>query len=115
MVTANQQLRHRPDCTRIWHCSSDRRTIAAAQENGPIYRQTKWPAFLPRRQGQSRRGLARIAGRCGGEASGALSSISDSLNDLPLLARVSDPIAVDPDETLRRHAEKLGWPVISLR
>lgn len=40
---------------------------------------------------------------------------SDSLNDLPLLARVSNPVAVDPDETLRRHAERLGWPVISLR
>jgi len=40
---------------------------------------------------------------------------SDSLNDLPLLERVSDPVAVDPDETLRRHAEDRGWPVISLR
>lgn len=40
---------------------------------------------------------------------------SDSLNDLPLLAKVSNPVAVDPDETLRRHAEKLGWPIISLR
>jgi HAD superfamily hydrolase (TIGR01490 family) len=40
---------------------------------------------------------------------------SDSLNDLPLLGRVSDPIAVDPDDTLRRHAERNAWPVISLR
>ena len=40
---------------------------------------------------------------------------SDSLNDLPLLARVSDPVAVDPDPTLRTHAEKQGWPIISLR
>ena len=40
---------------------------------------------------------------------------SDSVNDLPLLERVSDPIAVDPDEILRGHAEKHGWPVISLR
>ncbi len=40
---------------------------------------------------------------------------SDSLNDLPLLAKMSHPVAVDPDETLRRHAEKLGWSVISLR
>jgi len=40
---------------------------------------------------------------------------SDSLNDLPLLAKVSHPVAVDPDETLRRHAERLGWPIISLR
>jgi HAD superfamily hydrolase (TIGR01490 family) len=40
---------------------------------------------------------------------------SDSLNDLPLLSRVSDPVAVDPDPTLRQHAEQAGWPVISLR
>jgi HAD superfamily hydrolase (TIGR01490 family) len=40
---------------------------------------------------------------------------SDSLNDLPLLAAVSHPVAVDPDETLRRHARDHGWPIISLR
>jgi HAD superfamily hydrolase (TIGR01490 family) len=40
---------------------------------------------------------------------------SDSLNDLPLLSRVSNPVAVDPDPTLRTHAEAHGWPVISLR
>ena len=39
---------------------------------------------------------------------------SDSLNDLPLLARVTHPVAVDPDETLRAHAEREGWPVITL-
>ena len=40
---------------------------------------------------------------------------SDSLNDLPLLARVSHPVAVDPDPTLRAHAERHRWPIISLR
>ena len=40
---------------------------------------------------------------------------SDSLNDLPLLERVAHPVAVDPDPTLRAHADKQGWPVISLR
>jgi HAD superfamily hydrolase (TIGR01490 family) len=40
---------------------------------------------------------------------------SDSLNDLPLLSVVNQPVAVDPDATLRAHAEKHGWPVISLR
>ena len=40
---------------------------------------------------------------------------SDSLNDLPLLSKVSDPVAVDPDDTLRRHAAQAHWPVISLR
>ncbi len=40
---------------------------------------------------------------------------SDSHNDLPLLTRVTHPVAVDPDDTLRRHALERGWPVISLR
>ncbi len=40
---------------------------------------------------------------------------SDSLNDLPLLARVTNPVAVDPDATLAGHAQARGWPIISLR
>ena len=40
---------------------------------------------------------------------------SDSHNDLPLLLKVSQPVAVDPDDTLRTHALAQGWPVISLR
>ena len=39
---------------------------------------------------------------------------SDSLNDLPLLARVTNPVAVDPDATLRTHAGERGWPIMSL-
>ncbi|MBN9123445.1 MAG: phosphoserine phosphatase [Nitrosospira sp. 56-18] len=40
---------------------------------------------------------------------------SDSLNDLPLLNKVTHPVAVDPDATLKAHAEENGWPIISLR
>ena len=40
---------------------------------------------------------------------------SDSHNDLPLLRKVSQPVAVDPDDTLRAAAVAVGWPVISLR
>jgi HAD superfamily hydrolase (TIGR01490 family) len=40
---------------------------------------------------------------------------SDSLNDLPLLSITSHPVAVDPDETLKEHALKNDWRVISLR
>ena len=39
---------------------------------------------------------------------------SDSLNDLPLLGKVTHPVAVDPDDTLRAHAERHGWPVLTL-
>ena len=40
---------------------------------------------------------------------------SDSLNDLPLLRKVKNPVAVDPDSTLRAHAEQHGWRVMTLR
>jgi len=40
---------------------------------------------------------------------------SDSHNDLPLLERVSRPVAVDPDAALAAAAARRGWPVISLR
>jgi HAD superfamily hydrolase (TIGR01490 family) len=40
---------------------------------------------------------------------------SDSLNDLPLLAKVTHPVAVDPDETLKEVAMEKGWSIISLR
>ena len=40
---------------------------------------------------------------------------SDSHNDLPLLGKVTHPVAVDPDEVLEQHAKDHDWPVISLR
>jgi HAD superfamily hydrolase (TIGR01490 family) len=40
---------------------------------------------------------------------------SDSHNDLPLLERVTRPVAVDPDEILAREAARRGWERISLR
>ncbi|WP_295881229.1 HAD family phosphatase [uncultured Thiohalocapsa sp.] len=39
---------------------------------------------------------------------------SDSINDLPLLERVDNPVAVDPDPLLAEVARKRRWPVISL-
>jgi len=40
---------------------------------------------------------------------------SDSHNDLPLLERVTRPVAVDPDPTLAAVARARGWPEVSLR
>ena len=36
---------------------------------------------------------------------------SDSINDLPLLQAVTDPVAVDPDAQLHAHARARGWQV----
>ena len=40
---------------------------------------------------------------------------SDSHNDLPLMQKVTTPIAVDPDDKLRAHATAAGWSLLSLR
>jgi len=39
---------------------------------------------------------------------------SDSHNDIPLLEKVSYPIAVDPDEKLTEHASNKGWKIMQL-
>jgi HAD superfamily hydrolase (TIGR01490 family) len=39
---------------------------------------------------------------------------SDSTNDLPLLERVSDPVATNPGPALERIARERGWPVLKL-
>ncbi len=40
---------------------------------------------------------------------------SDSINDMPLLRAVGNPVAVDPDKSLANHARNSNWPIISLR
>jgi HAD superfamily hydrolase (TIGR01490 family) len=37
---------------------------------------------------------------------------SDSVTDLPMLAAVGHPVAVNPDRPLRREAATRGWPVL---
>ncbi len=39
---------------------------------------------------------------------------SDSLNDIPLLESVSNPVAVNADPVLYAHAQERGWPLIDL-
>ena len=39
---------------------------------------------------------------------------SDSMNDLPLLKKVSNPVATNPDTRLREEATKRHWPILEL-
>ena len=39
---------------------------------------------------------------------------SDSMNDLPLLEEVSNPVATNPDDRLRQEANKRNWPILEL-
>jgi HAD superfamily hydrolase (TIGR01490 family) len=75
-------------------------------EGEPCYREHKlthvkrWLAALPTGGAQSPNAFTRSW------------FYSDSISDLPLLAAVSDPIAVRPDERLRARAREHGWPVL---
>jgi len=40
---------------------------------------------------------------------------SDSANDIPLLSLVGQPVAINPDAALRRHARAMGWQVFDYR
>ncbi|MGO4785614.1 HAD family hydrolase [Cryobacterium sp. W22_MBD10_FK3] len=40
---------------------------------------------------------------------------SDSHNDIPLLELVGNPVAVNPDSTLRRYALARGWPIMTMK
>jgi phosphoserine phosphatase len=45
----------------------------------------------------------------------ACAAYSDSANDIPLLALVGQPCAVNPDSRLRAHAREHGWRVRDYR
>ena len=45
---------------------------------------------------------------------GRISFYSDSINDLPLLERVSHPVATNPDAKLLRIAQERNWPILNL-
>lgn len=45
---------------------------------------------------------------------GRISVYSDSVNDLPLLERATDPVATNPTPALRQIAEARGWRVLQL-
>jgi HAD superfamily hydrolase (TIGR01490 family) len=46
---------------------------------------------------------------------GACAAYSDSANDIPLLALVGQPCAINPDSKLRAHAREHGWRVRDYR
>jgi HAD superfamily hydrolase (TIGR01490 family) len=40
---------------------------------------------------------------------------SDSVNDLPLLTLVGNPVVVNPDKPLKRYAEAAGWEILKFK
>ncbi len=55
--------------------------------------------------------LAEVAAEAGYDLADCW-AYSDSATDLPMLAAVGHPVAVNPDRALRREALARGWPVL---
>jgi phosphoserine phosphatase len=79
-----------------------------------LYRAGRRRPLLPRGQGPRLEDWLGSQGRRLDEFSES-AFYSDSHNDLPLLERVTRPVAVDPDDELAREAARRGWERISLR
>jgi HAD superfamily hydrolase (TIGR01490 family) len=90
--------------------------IATELERDPQGRATGAIRGVPSfREGKVERVQAWLAEQ-GASLDGCEKSIfySDSTNDLPLLERVSDPVATNPGPALERLARERGWPVLKL-
>ncbi|HEX9377613.1 MAG TPA: HAD-IB family hydrolase [Actinomycetota bacterium] len=68
---------------------------------------------LCNREEKARR-VAELAGERGIDLPRSY-AYSDSINDLPLLELVGNPVAMNPDRALLRIARQKGWQVIDLR
>jgi HAD superfamily hydrolase (TIGR01490 family) len=87
--------------------------IATRAEVGPDGRYTGQLAFYS--YGASKaEAIADLAERVGIDLSGSY-AYSDSTTDIPMLSAVGNPVAVNPDRELRRHAEEHEWQVRDFR
>ena len=69
------------------------------------------PSF---REGKVKRVEAWLAARGLGWEQVESTFYSDSMNDLPLLEKVTHPVATNPDERLRAIATERGWRILEL-
>lgn len=69
---------------------------------------------LNMREGKVERLRAWLAARGDGDAALPRIAYSDSINDLPLLLSVDEPVVVDPDPRLAAEAAARGWRRLNL-
>ena len=62
--------------------------------------------------GENKAGAIRDQAETEGYDQTGCYAYSDSMTDLPMLAEVGHPTAVNPDRALRREAAARGWPVV---
>jgi len=74
------------------------------------------PCFREHKLTRVQQWLTGLGGACPASVDGFERSFfySDSINDLPLLEAVTDPVAVRPDDALRARAATVHWPVLDI-
>lgn len=111
IVTATNEFVTRP----IAHAFGVDELIAVELAHGPggwITGEIRGtPSF---REGKVARVAEWLAGRGLGWDDARITFYSDSMNDLPLLERVQQPVATNPDERLRALARARGWRILDL-
>jgi HAD superfamily hydrolase (TIGR01490 family) len=83
--------------------------IATRAEVGPDGRYTGELEFYAYGQQKADAVLA-VAERTGLDLAGSY-AYSDSITDVPMLEAVGNPVAVNPDKDLRKHADEHGWQI----
>ena len=113
IVTATNEFVTRPIAGLLGVDDADRRRTGA-RRGRPRHRRHPRRAVLPRGQDRARAGSGwPSAGRRCGDFE-RITFYSDSTNDLPLLERVSHPVATNPGPALERIARERGWPILKL-
>jgi HAD superfamily hydrolase (TIGR01490 family) len=78
--------------------------VTGAVQGVPAYREGKVTRVMQWLEAQG----------CGWSDFERITFYSDSTNDLPLLERVSHPVATNPAPALERIAAERGWPILRL-
>lgn len=65
--------------------------------------------------GKAKRRAARALAKDRGISLKRSYAYSDSVNDLPLLTLVGNPVVVNPDKQLKRYADAAGWQILRFK
>jgi HAD superfamily hydrolase (TIGR01490 family) len=113
LVTATERLVSEP-LARAFDLAHLVATEGVMRDGRPTGEIAGLPCFREHKLTRVQQWLAGLGGAWPARIDGFERSFfySDSINDLPLLEAVTDPVAVRPDPSLRERAVAAGWQVL---